>query len=233
MQPLNVCLLNGVPIFEQLALEEALLRTQHENVCLYNSGASPAVVLGISSKVSDHIDTSAALSFPVIRRFSGGGSVLVDENTIFLSFLIREQHVTPDSLMQWVEAILKPVFAPHDFRALERDFVIGTKKIGGNAQYITKDAALQHMTFLWDFDPQKMAILKMPPKMPSYRAGREHEEFCGRLKNFFPSRDAFRARLLASLQERFALTEKSPEALMPVVPPHRRATSFVDVARIA
>ncbi|NGX54212.1 MAG: hypothetical protein K1000chlam4_00937, partial [Chlamydiae bacterium] len=42
--------LSGLPIFEQLQLEEALLRADEGNWCLINSGVPPAIVMGISAK---------------------------------------------------------------------------------------------------------------------------------------------------------------------------------------
>jgi lipoate-protein ligase A len=230
MQTLNLCLLNGVPICEQLALEEALVRTHHENFCIFNCGAPPAIVMGISSKTADHIDSAAfgKTPLPIIRRFSGGGTVVVDENTLFVSFLLQRPGFSPDALMHEVEALLKPVFAPHDFHLQERDFVIGEKKIGGNAQYITKNSALHHSTFLWDFDPERMALLKMPPKMPSYRHARSHEEFCGTLETLFPSKEAFRDKLTAVLKDKFVLTIIPAENLFPLtLGPHRKATQHV------
>jgi hypothetical protein len=45
----NVLLLNRFPIYNQLLLEEALLRGTTENWCLVNDGAfNPAIVMGIS-----------------------------------------------------------------------------------------------------------------------------------------------------------------------------------------
>ena len=44
--------LKGVPILEQLHLEERLLRTSSDNWCLINDGTtSPAIVMGLSGYV--------------------------------------------------------------------------------------------------------------------------------------------------------------------------------------
>ena len=44
--------LKGVPILEQLYLEERLLRTSSDNWCLINDGTnSPAIVMGLSGYV--------------------------------------------------------------------------------------------------------------------------------------------------------------------------------------
>ena len=64
------------------------------------------------------------------------------------------------------------------------DYAIGERKFGGNAQAISKDRWLHHTSFLWDYYPERMALLKRPNKAPEYRAGRDHEEFIIPLKKF-------------------------------------------------
>ena len=63
------------------------------------------------------------------------------------------------------------------------DLVLGDHKIGGNAQCITKDRWLHHTSFLWDYDPARMALLRQPPKAPEYRASRAHGSFVARLRD--------------------------------------------------
>ena len=49
------------------------------------------------------------------------------------------------------------------------DYVLGDVKFGGNAQAITKDRWVHHTSFLWGFNPERMALLKHPAKKPAYR----------------------------------------------------------------
>ncbi|PWZ24373.1 hypothetical protein Zm00014a_034362, partial [Zea mays] len=44
-----------------------------------------------------------------------------------------------------------------------------TRKFGGNAQSITKNRWLHHMSFLWDYDVKNMDYLKIPKRAPEYR----------------------------------------------------------------
>lgn len=77
-------------IFEQLRLEELLLRHDNSCWCLINSGPKvPAIVTGFSGKVPELVEIDAARrdGIGVIRRFTGGGTVVVDENTFFVSFI--------------------------------------------------------------------------------------------------------------------------------------------------
>lgn len=68
------------------------------------------------------------------------------------------------------------------FRLREHDYVIGDKKIGGNAQTITKDRWVHHTSFLWDFTNENMAYLQLPKKRPEYRQNRDHNDFLRKLK---------------------------------------------------
>lgn len=92
MKPLlHLVEIRDVPILQQLEWEEALLRADQRNWCLINRGSPPAIVMGISGKI-DELVCSKQLEqgpLPVIRRFSGGGTVVIDENTLFVTFIFQ------------------------------------------------------------------------------------------------------------------------------------------------
>lgn len=193
---MNLIELNNTFIGDQLQLEEKLLREKREEYCLMNTGSSPAIVMGISGKA--HLLVHEEQNhLPVIRRFSGGGTVVIDENTIFVTFICNKAShpfpAYPEPILRWAESRLAPLTPGLALR--ENDFVLGEKKCGGNALYIKKDRWLIHTSFLWDYDPQKMALLKYPPKTPTYRQGRSHEEFICRLKDHFSSREEWMEKL--------------------------------------
>ena len=137
---LNLLHVKKVPILEQLRLEEALIRTNSANWCLINEGSPPAIVLGISGKIEELVDqnTWEKRPIPLIRRFSGGGTVIVDEQTLFISFLFQtEEHESPpypEPILRWSEELYKECL-PSSFHLRENDYAIGEKKCGGNAQY--------------------------------------------------------------------------------------------------
>lgn len=88
----------NLPILYQLRLEEALLRSSTDNWLLVNDGArDPAIVMGISGKAPElvHLKEAKRAAVPIIKRFSGGGTVIVDKNTIFTT-LILGQESAPD-----------------------------------------------------------------------------------------------------------------------------------------
>ncbi len=80
------------PCLQQLHYEEALYRGGKGNWCLFNDGvAAPAIVMGISGKPDELIHTEAAVrqGVQVIQRFTGGGTVVVDHNTLMVSLVFE------------------------------------------------------------------------------------------------------------------------------------------------
>jgi lipoate-protein ligase A len=182
--------LKNVPIFEQLQLEEALLRTEKENFLIINFGSPRAIVMGISSHPEKLIDIPAAKRdrIPVIKRFSGGGTVIIDENTLFVTFIMNKDDVDilpfPEPILQWGADLYSKAWQIPHFQLRENDYCIGEKKCGGNAQYIQKDRWLLHTSFLWDYEEKNMEYLRLPEKQPKYRHHRSHTDFLTRLKEF-------------------------------------------------
>lgn len=201
----------GLPITEQLALEEKLLREDSGNWCLINEGSPPTLVMGISGKPELLIDVERAKrdGIPIIKRFSGGGTVIVDENTLFVTWICQKDlhpfPPFPEPIMRWTAGVYQKAFAHPDFGLKENDFVIGNKKVGGNAQYIKKHRWLQHTSFLWDYSLQNMEYLRHPPKAPPYRRGRTHHEFLTKLSEHFADRSHLVERLKQTAQDLFPL----------------------------
>ncbi len=223
--------LHNVPIYEQLLLEEALIRTDERNFCLINTGSPRAIVMGISGKPEEllHMDRVREDQIPVIKRFSGGGTVIVDENTLFISFLIAKSSCDispyPEPILRWSAELYASSWQIPSFHLAENDYAIGLKKCGGNAQYIRKDRWLHHTSFLWDYEPANMEYLQLPAKRPAYRIDRPHSEFLCRLKDHCPSRDLLIAQLKQELVKRFYIEELSLESIHPA--PHRQATQRI------
>ena len=231
--------LKDFSIFEQLQLEEGLLRADERNFFLLSEGSkSPTIVMGISGKAELLVDPtkrkSQALS--LVRRFSGGGTVVVDEHTLFVTFIanrdiLQEHAFTPEGIMRWAEAVLKPAFGHEGFHLKENDFVLGEKKCGGNAQYLQKGRFLIHTSFLWDYRKERMDALLHPVKTPAYRQGRSHEEFVCRLKDHLPSKETFLTDLKAQMQKTFTLQLQDPGDCLAHLSSrtHRKATESLIV----
>lgn len=226
--------LKSYPIYEQLLLEEMLLRSDTRNWCLINEGTPSAIVMGISGKKEELINCNLAEqhAIPLIKRFSGGGTVIVDENTLFITFICQKQlhdfPAYPEPIMRWTEKLYHKAFQHPEFRLHQNDYVIGNRKFGGNAQYIKKERWLHHTSMLWDYAPEKMQLLLHPKKTPEYRAGRSHEEFLCRLSEYYLDKEAFIANIIDALNALFPIhTLSLDEALVEQQEPTTRKSTLI------
>ncbi|TQD79194.1 hypothetical protein C1H46_035232 [Malus baccata] len=248
---MNLVRLQGIPILQQLHLEEQLLRTSSENWCIINDGTNdPAIVMGVSgskhvddvvvicpryechawsivdlfSKLHDsgyvhslrkpaellEIDLVLRDQIPVIRRFTGGGTVAVDQNTLFVTFICNKDAVPglqpyPRPIMSWSSLVYSKVFEGlADFQLRENDYVFGNRKFGGNAQSISKNRWIHHTSFLWDYEVRNMAYLKHPKRVPEYRLARDHLEFICRMKDYIP-RSVFLEKTVEAIGTQFSV----------------------------
>ncbi len=180
---INLLILENKPILEQLKIEEGLLRTNHQNWMIINIGSPDAIVMGLSSKPDEWVDLLLAkkASIPIIQRFSGGGTVFVDQETLFTSFIINKDAVAieafPRPILNWTMEFYKKALGIENLQLRENDYTIGNLKVGGNAQYLTKNRWLHHTTFLHDFKVENMNFLLHPKRQPEYRKNRPHKDF--------------------------------------------------------
>jgi len=292
----------GLSALERLCLEEALLRhdplkrnwaimgthdpvyntrlkkirnsNKNNNNTMYENCV---VVMGLGGKPHQllNVDRIKQDGVLVLKRFSGGGTVVVDQSCLWTTFIGRPEsmnHIVapyPRDIMQWsakyiFESVFNSmnqtvqqthettdshhrVFYPntlcvqketpktlildtkscglaggntstlgrvpsiptshvslnsqraydvtseevrHDshyptFALRENDYVFGERKMGGNAQSISKDGWLHHTSFLWDFVDEHMEYLTLPSKRPEYRKDRKHTDFLIKLKYFY------------------------------------------------
>ena len=190
--------------------------------------------MGISGQPERFINTSIFQRHPVplIRRFSGGGTVFVDEDTIFITFICNREAVQvaccPQKIAQWTTYFYRHAFKDLDFQLMENDYVIGNRKCGGNAQYLRKERWLHHSSLLWDFHNEKMRYLLYPPKTPNYRAERDHEQFLCKIRPHFVDRSHFIAQFTHALAHQFDV-QKSDLGLdyLDRILPHRQSTTQV------
>lgn len=231
----NLLELQNTPIFEQLKIEEALLRSSDKNYCIINSGTPPSIVMGISAKTEEVLFSNSIIknNIPVIKRYSGGGTVIVDPDTIFVSFIFQKDLLNlplfPEPIMRWSGEFYKEALGIEGFALRENDYVIFDKKCGGNAQYIQKNRFVHHTTFLWNFCDKHMSYLKLPKKTPNYRESRTHKDFLCTLCSFF-SKEEFIYAIKALLEKKFAIENIMLENTESIVKlPHRKATSLINI----
>ncbi|XP_062028102.1 uncharacterized protein LOC133744017 isoform X1 [Rosa rugosa] len=216
---MNLIRLKGTPILQQLHLEEQLLRTSSDNWCIINDGTnSPNIVMGISGKPAELLDVDLVLrdQVPVIKRFTGGGTVTVDNGTIFVTFICNRDAVPglqlyPRPIMSWSSQLYSRVFQGFgDFHLRENDYVFGNLKFGGNAQSITKNRWIHHTSFLWDYEVRNMAYLKLPKRVPEYRLARDHLEFICRMKDYMP-RSVFIDKTVEAISTEFSVNSEETD----------------------
>ncbi|KAK9072403.1 hypothetical protein SSX86_008837 [Deinandra increscens subsp. villosa] len=220
---MNIVRMKGVPILQQLEIEERLLRTSSNNWCIINDGTDkPSIVMGISGKPAELVEIRPVVEdkVPVIRRFTGGGTVVVDHGTIFVSFICNKDDVAgvqpyPRPIMSWSSLLYSHVFqGVADFRLRENDYVFGLRKFGGNAQSITKNRWIHHTSFLWDYEARNMSYLKLPKRTPEYRLARDHLDFICPMKDYL-SRPDFIAKTIDAAGSLFSVESTEFEAVKP------------------
>ncbi|WZZ74309.1 hypothetical protein YC2023_085679 [Brassica napus] len=216
---MNLVRLKGTPILEQLLLEERLLRASTDNWCIVNDGTNvPTIVMGMSGKPSQLLEVGPVIKdrIPVIKRFTGGGTVIVDKSTLFVSLICNKDDVPsvqpyPRSVMAWSGSLYGEVFEGVDgFHLRENDYVFGDRKFGGNAQSIIRNRWIHHTSFLWDYNVRNMAYLKLPSKVPQYRLERDHTEFVCRMKDYIERSD-FVEKTVKAVGNQFAMKEVNIE----------------------
>jgi len=210
LETIRLIKLNQCPIYRMLSLEEHLLSKPCQNYLLINYGTPEAIVLGKSNDQKTLVIDQP--NVPLIRRFSGGGTVYVDESTIFVSWILSKELAHAkcvDTLFDWTVSGLQKAHPQLPIHRIETDYVLENKKIGGTAQYVKKDRILHHTSFLFHFCKKKMELLKSPLKVPSYRQNRSHEEFLTSLNHHFKSPKDFVEPYIEQLKLEFHVEEIS------------------------
>ncbi|NBO24327.1 MAG: lipoate--protein ligase family protein [Chlamydiae bacterium] len=230
----------NVSIFEQLKIEEGFLRTQKKNLIWINMGSKESCVLGISSKIEELLDLEKAKnrSCEVIRRYSGGGTVVVDSDTIFVTFIFNLEDLGlppfPQPLMEWSKQFYARFMGSIGFDLKENDYVIDEKKFGGNAQYLTKGRCVHHSTLLFDMNEELMQILTLPKKRPIYRQERDHHAFLTLLKAHFPTKKNFVENLIDSIEQTFNIELVSLDQIKSqLTTPYRQSTHTIDLSSLS
>jgi lipoate-protein ligase A len=201
---------------ENLALDEALLLEAEagrggEVLRLWEWPTS-AVVLGSGCKLADDVDDDAcrADGVPILRRSSGGGTVLLGQGCLCFSLVLsftRSPELTDirPSYRVILVRVAEALGMPEVEQAGISDLAIAGRKFSGNAQQRKRHHLLHHGTILYAFDLARVGrYLRPPPRQPEYRAGREHEAFIRNL-------EIARQRLVAGLRQAWDAGEELHE----------------------
>lgn len=175
-----------------LAMDEALLLEAEdgrrgESLRIWTP-ESPFVVLGYSRRAAAEVDSDACMhaSIPILRRGSGGGTVLQLPGCLNYSLVLRlsPSHPPPGitettrEIMGRHAALFTRILGEEVRHEGESDLTFRGRKFSGNAQRRLVRFVMFHGTFLLDADLSLISrILLHPEKEPDYRVRRSHGEF--------------------------------------------------------
>jgi lipoate-protein ligase A len=194
---------------DNVALEEALLLEaeagQGGEVLRVWEYPAPVVVLGSACILREevHEDNCRHDGVEILRRSSGGGTVLWGPGCLLYSLVLRyDRHPLLEDLRGSYRFILERILAALDLPGAEQagisDLALGGRKFSGNAQQRKRHHLLHHGTLLYGFDLDLAGrYLKLPPRRPEYRRDRDHRDFIG---NIARSADWMRQRLRETWQ---------------------------------
>jgi lipoate-protein ligase A len=176
---------------ENLALDDALLDELEEQggdpVLRFWESDRYFVVLGPSCRLIDEVHAGACEqdAIPVLRRSSGGGTVLQGPGCLSYAFVLpltlhpdlSDIRATNRLILERIARALQRWEPAIAFRGIS-DLAIDGKKVSGNAQRRTRHALLFHGTVLHAMSGDLITrYLKQPARQPDYRADRPHGMF--------------------------------------------------------
>jgi lipoate-protein ligase A len=177
---------------ENLACDEALLDVceagqQGPGLRLWEP-TTPFVVLGYANHARREVNLEFCRhhGIPVLRRLSGGGTVLQGPGCLNYSLLLPIDENGPLTSIPGTNHYVLRRHQEVLSRLLERkvriegqtDLAIDGLKCSGNAQRRRKRFLLYHGSFLLKLDLALMErALPMPSKQPDYRSARSHLDF--------------------------------------------------------
>jgi lipoate-protein ligase A len=174
---------------DNLALDEALLLEAEAHpggaVLRIWEWSQYAIVLGAACRLAEDLDEEACLAggVPILRRSSGGGTVLLGPGCLIYSLVLHYEHETALTEIQTsYRYILGRIGEGLGIEGVQQagisDLVLAGRKFSGNAQQRKRNHLLHHGTILYAFDLSQVSrYLRLPVRQPEYRAGREHGEF--------------------------------------------------------
>lgn len=178
-------------VAEDLALDEAMLIEADEGrgapAVRFWEPRDYAIVLGASCRVGDDVraDACRADGVPILRRSSGGGTVVIGPGTLNVAVILPEdaapglsavreaQHYVLDRIAAAVRRAGRPVTVLG-----HGDLSLDDRKCAGSAQRRLKHWFMVHCSLLYDFPIERVVrYLAMPARQPDYRRGRDHADF--------------------------------------------------------
>ncbi|MQL89819.1 hypothetical protein Taro_022402 [Colocasia esculenta] len=190
---MNIVRTTAVPIIQQLHLEERLLRTSSDNWCIINDGTDTStIVMGVSGKPSELIELESVLRdrIPVLRRFSGGGTVIVDKGTVFVTFICNKGAI--------------PGLQPYPLPIMTWTGQLYGKVLQGIGNFSLRENGWYKLSFI--SSSTHLSLWRYPRANSSYfYQARNHLDFLCPMKKYMASSSEFIERTVASIQDHFSL----------------------------
>jgi lipoate-protein ligase A len=175
---------------ENLACDEALLdecaEAQGQEVLRFWAPRESFVVLGYSSRIQSEVNLSCDSGIPVLRRCSGGGTVLQGPGCLNYALILKISEGGAFSSITQTNAVfmtkIRNALQPLVRGTMEiqgtSDLTVNGAKFCGNAQRRKKGFLLFHGVFLLQMNLDLIEKhLPVPAKQPRYRQNRAHKDF--------------------------------------------------------
>jgi len=181
---------------ENLACDEALLdlceRGSSDEILRFWTPERNFIVLGLSNSAAAevHLPAARARRIPILRRCSGGGTVLQGPGCLNFALILNIRKPGP---LETIGSTNRHILERHR-AALEKhlgrevsvqgctDLTLDGLKFSGNSQRRRMRSLLFHGTFLLHLDLSLMEeLLAIPSRQPAYREGRNHRRFLTQL----------------------------------------------------
>lgn len=192
---------------QNLALDEVLLDQSEAGlnvgVLRFWEPGEPFVVVGYANKIAREVNLPfcSAQGIPVLRRCSGGGTVLQGAGVLNYSLILPISETgalstiggTNTAVMEKNAAALSNLLQRNILVLGTSDLTLDGKKFSGNAQRRRRRFLLFHGTFLLKADLALIGqALQEPPRQPEYRENRTHGDF---VTNLDVSAESVKAKL--------------------------------------
>jgi len=166
---------------------------------------------GSDPELEVNVDAALAANVQVLRRGTGGCAVVLSPEMVVASFVIcHENQLQSRQYFRLFNSLIMDALARQSVTGLEHrgisDIAINGRKIAGTAIYRNRYLVFFHAIINVAGDTRPMErFLKIPPRVPDYRAGRSHREFVTSLSE--QGYDLNLEQFERDLQARFAAAE--------------------------
>jgi len=219
---------------ENLACDEALLDLCEEagvEILRFWESREPFVVVGYGNRFMRevNVDECRRRGVPILRRCSGGGTVVQGPGCLNYNLTLRIPEDGPlttvtgtnEQVMERNRAALEELLGVKVTVQGHTDLAFSSGdwlKFSGNAQRRRRHSLVFHGTILYGFDLSIIdALLSFPSQQPGYRSDRSHADF---VRNIPATREQIREHLRRAWRAEEPFPGISPAQLEPLLRDH-------------